>query len=82
MGQILHGSATTTEDSNGADGVLLTVTSTDPKEVQHIRGLDFIRILVSGTHHQPHHLAMAKGDSRTRTEWRFRTAALEHRDGD
>ncbi len=44
------------------NGVLLTVTSTDPKEVQHIRGLGFIGILVSGTHHQPHHLAIAKGE--------------------
>jgi hypothetical protein len=44
------------------NGVLLTVTATDPKEVQHIRGLGFIGLLVSGTHHQPHHLAMAKGE--------------------
>jgi len=45
------------------DGVLLTVTSTDPKEVQHVRGLGFIGLLVSGSHHQPHHLAMARGES-------------------
>jgi len=44
------------------DGVLLTVTSTDPKEIQHIRGLGFIGILVSGSHHQLHHMAMAKGE--------------------
>jgi hypothetical protein len=44
------------------NGVLLTVTATDPKEVQHIRGLGFIGLLVSGSHHQPHHLAMAKGE--------------------
>ena len=43
-------------------GVLLTVTAIDPKEVAHIRGLGFIGILVSGSHHQPHHLAMAKGE--------------------
>ena len=43
-------------------GELLTVTATDPKEVQHIRGLGFIGLLVSGSHHQPHHLAMAKGE--------------------
>lgn len=42
------------------DGVRLTVTSSDPKEVAHIRGLGFIGLLVSGSHHQPHHLAMAK----------------------
>jgi hypothetical protein len=45
------------------NGVLLTVTSSDPKEVAHIRGLGFIGLLVSGSHHQPHHLAMAKGES-------------------
>lgn len=45
------------------DGVLLTVRSTDPKEVQHVRGLGFIGLLVSGSHHQPHHLAMARGES-------------------
>jgi len=43
------------------DGVVLTVTSPDPKEVAHIRGLGFIGILTSGTHHQAHHLAMALG---------------------
>jgi hypothetical protein len=44
------------------DGVVLTITSSDPQEVQHIRGLDFIGVMVSGSHHQPHHLGMAKGD--------------------
>ncbi len=44
------------------DGVRLTVTSTDAKEVAHIRGLGFIGLLVSGSHHQRHHLAMAKNE--------------------
>jgi hypothetical protein len=44
------------------NGVLLTVTSRDPKEVEHIRGLGFIGLMVSGSHHQMHHLAMAKGE--------------------
>src|SRR5437867_8737945 len=44
------------------NGVLLTVTAGDPKEVQRVRGLGFIGILVSGSHHQPHHLAMATGE--------------------
>ena len=44
------------------NGERLTVTSADPQEVQHIRGLGFIGILVSGMHHQPHHLMMAKGE--------------------
>lgn len=45
-----------------ANGVLLTVTASDPKEVGHIRGLGFVGLLVSGGHHQPHHLAIAKGE--------------------
>ncbi len=44
------------------NGVRLTVTSADPKEAAHIRGLGFIGILVSGSHHLPHHLAIAKGE--------------------
>jgi hypothetical protein len=44
------------------DGVLLTVTASDPAQVRHIRGLGFIGLLVSGSHHQPHHLGMAKGE--------------------
>src|SRR5215472_3464037 len=44
------------------NGELLNVTATDSKEVQHIRGLGFIGLLVSGSDHQPHHLAMAKGE--------------------
>jgi hypothetical protein len=43
-------------------GELLTVTATDPKEIQRIRSLGFIGLLVSGSHHQPHHLAIAKGE--------------------
>jgi hypothetical protein len=45
------------------NGVLLTVTSTDPTEAQHIRELGFGGILVSGGHHQPHHLMIAKGEA-------------------
>jgi hypothetical protein len=43
-------------------GVVLTVTASDPKEVRHIRGLGFIGLLATGNHHQPHHLAMARGE--------------------
>lgn len=44
-----------------ANGVRLTVTSSDPRQVAHIRGLGFIGLLVSGSHHQVHHLAIARG---------------------
>ncbi len=56
----LHG--WTAESSPLPDGVLLKVTSAEPGDVAHIRGLGFIGLLVSGSHHQPHHLAMAKGE--------------------
>jgi hypothetical protein len=52
-------SAKATELPNGE---LLTVTATSPQEVQRIRGLGFIGLLASGSWHQPHHLAMAKGE--------------------
>lgn len=44
------------------NGVVLTVTAADPREAAHIRGLGFIGIMASGSHHQPHHLAIARGD--------------------
>jgi hypothetical protein len=44
------------------NGVRLTVTSTDAKQVTKLKGLGFMGIMVQGAHHQPHHLAMAKGE--------------------
>jgi len=46
-------------------GLRLTVVAKNPddaKTVARIRGLGFIGLLVQGAHHQPHHLAMAKGE--------------------
>jgi hypothetical protein len=45
------------------DGVMMTITAMDPKETAHIRGLGFIGLLASGAHHQPHHLAIARGEA-------------------
>jgi hypothetical protein len=45
-------------------GVRLTVTARDAqdaKAVARLRGLGFVGLLTLGTHHQPHHLAMARG---------------------
>jgi hypothetical protein len=33
-----------------------------PFEAARIRGLGFIGVMVIGSHHLPHHLAMAKGE--------------------
>jgi hypothetical protein len=47
-------------------GVRLTVMARDAedaKAVARIRGLGFIGLLSLGAHHQPHHLAMARGQA-------------------
>ncbi len=44
------------------NGVKLTVTSTDAKEVTKLKALGFMGIMVQGAHHQQHHLMMAKGE--------------------
>jgi hypothetical protein len=47
-------------------GLRLTVVAKKPDDartVARIRGLGFIGLLVQGGHHQPHHLAMAKGEA-------------------
>ena len=43
-----------------ADGVVLTVTSPDPKQVARIRGLGFFGLLATGTQHERHHLSIAR----------------------
>ncbi|MDE2005457.1 MAG: hypothetical protein KGI51_02725 [Rhodospirillales bacterium] len=45
-----------------ADGVVLTVTTRDPKQVAMIRGLGFAGILASGDFHPMHHLEIARGE--------------------
>ncbi len=53
----------TTEEIPG--GLRLTVVAKNPddaKTIARIRGLGFIGLLTQGAHHQPHHLAMAKGE--------------------
>ena len=52
----------TVRSTSMPDGVVLTVVSTNPTEVQKIRALGFMGIMVQGSHHQPHHLAIAKGE--------------------
>jgi hypothetical protein len=44
------------------NGVELTVTASNPADVQKINALGFMGIMVQGSHHQMHHLAMAKGE--------------------
>jgi hypothetical protein len=49
-----------TEDLS--NGVKLTVTSTDAKEITKLKALGFMGIMVQGAHHQQHHLMMAKSE--------------------
>jgi hypothetical protein len=56
----LNGWAATAEPVS--DGVVLIVSSADPKQTAKIRGLGFFGILTEGSHHQMHHLAMATGE--------------------
>jgi len=44
------------------NGVILTVTTSDPKQVAMIRGLGFAGILASGDFHPRHHLEIARGE--------------------
>lgn len=44
------------------NGVELIVTAATPADVQEIRALGFMGIMVQGSHHQMHHLAMARGE--------------------
>ncbi len=44
------------------NGVKLTVISTDPKQVTELKALGFMGIMVQGSHHQQHHLMMARSE--------------------
>jgi hypothetical protein len=44
------------------NGVKLTVLSTDPKQVTKLKALGFMGIMVQGSHHQQHHLMMARNE--------------------
>ena len=55
-------SARTEEIPGGLRLTVVAKNPDDPKTVARIRGLGFIGLLVQGGHHQPHHLAMAKGE--------------------
>jgi len=44
------------------NGVKLTVMASEAAPRAKLKGLGFMGIMVQGGHHQPHHLAMAKGE--------------------
>ncbi len=55
-------SARTEEIPGGLRLTVVAKNSDDTKTIARIRGLGFIGLLTQGAHHQPHHLAMAKGE--------------------
>ncbi len=52
--------AKTTRIENGAT---LTVTASNQAELQKLKALGFFGVMATGAHHQPHHFALAKGDT-------------------
>jgi hypothetical protein len=44
------------------NGVKLTITANDSKEVIKLKALGFMGVMVQGGHHQLHHLMIAKGE--------------------
>jgi hypothetical protein len=46
-----------------ANNYRIQITSTNPEDVMKIRALGYIGIMTMGSHHQPHHWAMASGNN-------------------
>ena len=44
------------------NGIKLTVTASEAQPLPKLKALGFMGIMVQGSHHQPHHLMMAKGE--------------------
>jgi hypothetical protein len=52
-----------TETPSGATVVITAVDTDDTRTVAQVRGLGFIGLMVLGSHHGPHHVAVARGDA-------------------
>ena len=48
---------------NISSGVLLQMTADNPAELQKLKALGFYGVMATGSHHQAHHLLLAKGTS-------------------
>ncbi len=44
-------------------GAIMTISSRNPMALQVVEALGFFGVMATGAHHQPHHLAMAKGST-------------------
>jgi hypothetical protein len=52
----------TARTEEAPNGVRLVVTAADPQQRIKLKGLGFPGIMVLGSHHQPHHLLIARGE--------------------
>lgn len=51
----------TVEAQTTSDGAILSVKSGTDADLERARALGFFGLMAKGSHHQPHHLAMARG---------------------
>jgi hypothetical protein len=56
-------SARTEPIAGGLRLIVVAKKPDDAKTLARIRGLGFAGLITEGAHHQPHHLAMAKGEA-------------------
>lgn len=47
---------------NTPSGATMAVTTVNASDVQHLRALGFFGVMVTGAHHQEHHLMIARGE--------------------
>ena len=52
-----------TRKRRGPLPLILTVTAKDARQTAKIRGLGFSGVMATGSHHQMHHLAIARGEA-------------------
>jgi hypothetical protein len=68
--RMIKGHAETMDGVNGMNisaasvpgGTVMTVTVAEPRDLAKLDGLGFIGIMALGTHHEDHHLMVAKGE--------------------
>jgi hypothetical protein len=63
LDRMLEWAARTESIPNGIRLIVTAERRDDAKLVARIRGLGFAGLMTQGAHHQPHHLAMAKGEA-------------------
>ena len=50
-----------TETHSTKDGVIFTISSSEPNQLLRLKALGFFGVMATGSHHQVHHLQMATG---------------------